>query len=183
MCWSLLMKISKEMLTVFYCLAFFCLLLLSLVLCVCEICCDITRWKPVWWYQRSMQSTQQLSMYILRCSLTVCKCVLLCENSVLICSLAPLLHMFFSPDWRLGLSAKGGGGRGGKNWSGGSGISATYPWAIEVGRQIPTFPWPEIAKGKKKKKGVGVIGHWKTTVISKSGALSHTAYLLGFTVC
>lgn len=36
----------------------------------------------------------------------------MCVSSVLVCSFSPQLHMLSPPGWRLGLSAKGGGGRG-----------------------------------------------------------------------
>lgn len=60
-------------------------------------------------------------------------CVALWELSV---GMQPLSSTcFFPPGWRLGLSAKGGGGMGGKGQEGrGGGVDqATYPQAEEVG--------------------------------------------------
>lgn len=78
--------------------------------------------------------------------------VLLCGSSVLVCSLSPQLHMLFPPGWRLGLTAKGGGGMGGKARGGGQrGRTGNIPPSRGVGgRRGSCLQGPEKPKGKTK---------------------------------
>lgn len=63
--------------------------------------------------------------------------------------------MFFSPDWRLGLSAKGGGGRGGKNWSGGEWYISHIPLSQGGGETDPHISMTRDSEREKKEGGGG----------------------------
>lgn len=99
----------------------------------------------------------------------VCECVSLCGSSVSVCSLSPALHMLLPPGWRLGLSAKGGGGMGGK----GGGGSGNIPRAEEVEGGL-------VSKGRRSRKEKQRRGlEAEADVDSKRGVISHAVSVAG----
>lgn len=72
---------------------------------------------------------------------------------MLVCGLSPQLHMLFPPGWRLGLSAKGGGGMGGKGEGREVDRATTYPQAEELVKG-GGLQGPEKPKGNTE-EGVG----------------------------